>query len=216
MAKVTDKLEGNEKTLTISDKVYRYLKESIIKNRIKPNQRIDEKEIAALFDSSTTPVREAILRLSAEGFIKLSRYRHSTVREISSEELQQMYEVMTILDNQALRSVIAVMKDEDLQKIRELTDELGKYCDVNSLEKYLEVNALIHTTIWKVIKNKFFYSTLIQVYDQIQRYAYARYSVFTREGALKRSLKKHMKLLEVLTTRDISNLKRLVREHWKV
>jgi len=206
----------NETSLTISDKIYNYLKESIIKNKIKPNQRINEKKIAALFDSSTTPVREAILRLSAEGFIQISRYRHAIVKEISSKELQEMYEVMTILDYHALKLAIKELTDENLQEIEDLTIELEKHCSLDSLEEYLDLNAFIHTSIWKVIENKFFYSTLIQVYDQIQRYVYARYSVFMRHGALKESLSKHKNLLKALKSRDSSNLLKLVKEHWKV
>ena len=98
--------EENDSTLTLSDKIYNYLKESIIKNKIKPNQRIQEKEIAVQFDSSTTPVREAVRRLSAEGFIAITPYRYAVVREISSKELEEMYEVITILDYYALRAAL--------------------------------------------------------------------------------------------------------------
>lgn len=209
-------ISGNAPLLTISDKIYNYLKESIIKNKIKPNQRINEKEIAALFDSSTTPVREAILRLSAEGFINISRYRHVIVKEISSNELREMYEVMTILDYHASRLAMNDMTEKDLKLISDLTTELKKNCSIDTLEKYLEINALIHTTIWKILKNKFFYFTLVQVYDQIQRYEYARHSIFLRNGALKESLEKHQKLLETLKTKDFSKLKKLVEDHWAI
>jgi DNA-binding GntR family transcriptional regulator len=209
-------LDKNESTPTLSDKIYTYLKESIIKYRIRPNQRINEKEIAAQFDSSTTPVREAVLRLSAEGFIEISPYRHAVVKEISSKELEEMYEVITILDYHALKAALDELTEENLLEIAALTEELERWCHVDSLEKYLELNALIHTKIWKVIKNKFLYSTLYQVYNQVQRYAYARYAVFLRHGALKKSLRKHQKLLETIRTKNSSALKKLVRDHWKV
>ncbi len=123
---------------------------------------------------------------------------------------------MTILEYHALREVMRELTDEKMKEMEELTEEMEKYCSVDSLEKYLEVNALIHTSIWEVLRNKFLCATLRKVYDQIQRYTYARYSVFLRHGALKRSLKKHRKLLATLASRDISGLKRLVKEHWKV
>jgi len=206
----------NDSALTLSDKIYQYLKESIIKNKIRPNQRIQEKDIAVQFESSTTPVREAVRRLSAEGFIEITPYRHAVVRQISSKELEEMYDVITILDYHALRTALNELEAPHIQEIAALTEELERHCHVDALEKYLDLNALIHIKIWSVIKNKFLYSTLLQVYNQIQRYAYVRYSVFARHGALKRSLKKHKRLLEALLSRNGRGLKKLVKEHWKV
>lgn len=206
----------NDSNLTLSDKIYLYLKESIIKNKIKPSQRIQEKDIAARFDSSTTPVREAVRRLSAEGFIAISPYRHAVVREISSTELDEMYEVITTLDHQAFRAALDSLEEPQIREIEALTEEMERNCHVDTLEKYLELNALVHTKIWSTIKNKFLNETILQVYNQIQRYTYVRYSVFARHGALMKSMKKHRKLLEAVKTRNVKDLKKLVRDHWKV
>lgn len=208
--------EEKDSNLTLSDRIYHHLKESIIKNRIKPNQRIQEKEIALQFNSSTTPVREAVRRLSAEGFIEINPYRHAVVREISSKELEEMYEVITILDGQALRAAIDELDEDRIREIAAMTAEMERNCSVDSLDRYLELNALIHIKIWSVINNKFLYSTLLQVYNQIQRCSYERYSVFARHGVLKKSLKKHKKLLAILLARNNRNLKKLVRDHWKI
>ncbi len=208
--------EEKDSSLTLSDRIYHYLKESIIKNRIKPNQRIQEKEIALRFDSSTTPVREAVRRLSAEGFIEINPYRHAVVREISSKELEEMYEVITLLDGRALRTAIDELDEPRVREIEAMTEEMERKCSVDSLDRYLELNALIHIKIWSVIKNRFLYATIIQVYNQIQRYTYERYSVFARHGVLKKSLKKHKKLLETILTRNSHDVRKLVRDHWKI
>lgn len=57
-------------------RIHHYLREAIIKNEIKPRNIIREKDIAVVFNSSTTPVREAIKRLASEGFFKVHPYRH--------------------------------------------------------------------------------------------------------------------------------------------
>lgn len=204
------------RALTTSEKVYNYLRELIIKNKIAPNQRVNEKAIAKQFESSTTPVREAILRLSAEGFIEVSPYRHMIVKEISPKEMEEMYEVMMILDYHALKLAFKALRDDDVQKIKHLTAELERYCSLDSLDKYLEINARIHTTLWESVQNQFLNVTLRQVYDRIQRYSYVRYSLFMKQGALNRSLRKHKKLLDAVVSRDASNLLNLVRDHWRL
>jgi len=53
---------------TISETIYRYLRNAIIEGDLRPVQRIHEKEIAERFNISTTPVREAFQKLSAEKY----------------------------------------------------------------------------------------------------------------------------------------------------
>ncbi len=200
----------------MSERIYAHLKDLIIKNKIAPNRRINEKAIAEQFESSTTPVREALLRLSAEGFIEVSPYRHIVVKEISPKLMEEMYEVMTVLDYHALKLAFKDLCEEAVRKIADLTAELEANCRLETLDRYLELNARIHTTLWESVRNQFLHSTLQQVYDQIQRYSYVRYSLFQKQGALNRSLRKHKKLLEAVVARDSSNLLNLVRDHWSV
>ena len=67
-------IQGTPKNVipkTLSESVYNNLRIGIINNEFKAGQRIYEKEVAKSFGVSTTPVREAFLRLSAEGFITI-------------------------------------------------------------------------------------------------------------------------------------------------
>jgi len=50
---------------TLGQSIYNCLKKAILENKIKPNQKINEKEIADSFKVSRTPVREALVRLEA-------------------------------------------------------------------------------------------------------------------------------------------------------
>ena len=59
---------------TLSQSIYNCLKKAILENKIKANQKINEKEIADGFKVSRTPVREALVRLEAEGFTKITSH----------------------------------------------------------------------------------------------------------------------------------------------
>ena len=54
----------------LSTKVYRILKSSIIKGNFKPGEKLLESKIAEQLGVSRTPVREAIQKIAAEGFVK--------------------------------------------------------------------------------------------------------------------------------------------------
>ena len=84
---------------TLGQSIYSHLKDAILNNHLKANQKINEKEIAQSFGTSTTPVREAVMRLGAEGFVITDSHRETIVKEISLEELKEILLVMGHLDS---------------------------------------------------------------------------------------------------------------------
>ena len=74
---------------TMSEFIYGSLKDSIINNELKANQRINEKQLAEYFKVSRTPIREAVLRLEAKGFVRIDSYRRAVVKEISYNDRKQ-------------------------------------------------------------------------------------------------------------------------------
>jgi len=201
----------------LSDRVYDYLREAIIKNKIKPRNIIREKDVAAVFNSSTTPVREAIKRLAAEGFLEVSPYRYAIVAEATYKKYQEICQTLYILDSFICKQAIKELSDQDLQKIKEMTSEMERYCGPNTLEEYLEINSNIHIFIWESLKNEFLCSTVRQVYDKLLHgHRHNMYSEWTRPSShLKRSLRIHKKLTDALIARDASQLNRIVKNHWK-
>ena len=62
-------MEKMIKNYSLADQVYNFLKDLIIKGELKPGERIVELEVAKTYDVSQAPVREALSRLSKEGFV---------------------------------------------------------------------------------------------------------------------------------------------------
>ncbi len=80
-----------EKTLelprTISETIYLHLKKAIVSGELRPGQRVQEKDIAALFKVSSTPVREAFFRLAAERYLAINARKEVLVQGASIEEV---------------------------------------------------------------------------------------------------------------------------------
>jgi len=200
----------------LSDRIHDYLREAIINDEIKPRNIILEKDIAAVFNSSTTPVREAIKRLASEGFVEVHPYRHATVSEITYKEYEEISETMYVLDSYAHKVVIHELTEKDHQELREMTLELEKFCTLDTLEKYLKINANIHIYVWKFLKNEFLYTTIKQAFDKfLHSHRHILYTQWMRnDSALKKSLRLHKKMTEALIERDTSHISSILRKHW--
>ncbi len=203
-------------TQPLSNRIHDYLRESIIKNELKPKNIIREKDIAVVFNSSTTPVREAIKRLASEGFVEVNPYRHATVSEITHKEYEEISEVMYVLDSYAHKAIIHELTEKDHQEIRGMTLELEKFCTVHTLDKYLEINAAIHIYVWEFLKNEFLYSTIRQAFDKfLHSHRHILYTQWTRnDSSLKKSLRLHKKMTAALIERDTSHISSIIKKHW--
>jgi DNA-binding GntR family transcriptional regulator len=199
---------------TLSQSVYNYLKESIISNKIKAGQKINEKKIAALLQVSSTPVREAIFMLGAEGLVTIKSHKEVVVKELSHKELTEIFQVLSILESFAVTLAVDFIEVEDLKEIEELHREMARYCKKDSIEKYCNLNMNVHSNLWELIPNKFLKETLYSVQNQFKRYSYAQFYALGKTGALKRSLKEHEEILKAIKTKNKRRLKALLAKHW--
>ena len=60
--------------ITAAERAYRHIKEKIISGEIPPRARLPESALASNLGISRTPVREALRRLEAEGFVDLAGF----------------------------------------------------------------------------------------------------------------------------------------------
>ena len=201
---------------TLSQTIYNHIKEAIINNEFQANERINEKEIAKSFGVSTTPVREAVLKLGAEGYIKIDTHRKAVVAEISYEELLDLYQIMSILESKAILNITDHIQPEQISRIEEMTKEMNKFCNPESVEKFLQLNVSIHNDLWEALSNKMMRKTLLFVGDQILRYSQARIHIFKNQKALDISSRDHKHLILLLKKRDKDKLAAHIWDHWKL
>lgn len=201
---------------TLGQSIYNYLKDAIITNELKANQRIIDKDVAQRFGVSTTPVREAMHRLAAEGYISIDSRRKSVVKEISYEELKDIFQVMADLDVIAIKQVVDHIQPEHIKELRKLTKQMKQAGKLNDIEKYLELNTTIHNKIWGILPNKILRKTIEFVHSQLQRYTYSRIVAFQDPVVLERSIQQHKRILRVLEDKDKRALESLIKSNWNL
>ncbi len=123
-----------------------------------------------------------------------------------------------MLDSYAHKVVIHDLSEKDHQELREMTLELEKFCTINTLEKYLKINADIHIYVWEFLKNEFLYTTIRQAFDKfLHSHRHILYMQWTRnDSSLKKSLRLHKKMTEALIARDTSHISSIVKKHWEL
>jgi len=83
---------------SLSVKIYEELRERIIEGALAAGERIRERELAAEFNVSRIPIREAMPRLEAEGFIKTLPRRGAVVTEMTLNDVEELFVVRSSLE----------------------------------------------------------------------------------------------------------------------
>lgn len=86
-----------------ADRVYAYAKEAVLARRFAPHELITEGELASAVGVSRTPVREALLRLQADGLVRLLPKRGALVLPVTADEVADVLETRRLIESFAVR-----------------------------------------------------------------------------------------------------------------
>ncbi|UUX48938.1 GntR family transcriptional regulator [Nisaea acidiphila] len=113
------------KTEGTVERTYRLLKEMATNYAFKPESRLNESELAKQLETSRTPLREALNRLVAEGFLTSRSGQGFFCRSLTPPEIMDLYEARGAIECEAVK--LAALR-ADPAEVRELEEFLEQSC----------------------------------------------------------------------------------------
>jgi len=157
--------------VNIVEHIYSELKKRIIRNVYAPGEIISENSLAAEFNVSRTPVREALKTLQNEKWVQTIPKVGIQVSTIEVNELRNNFEVRKALESLAISTVIE--KNISPEEMHTL-EQLAKRCetaDLSSVEA-IELDVEYHETLWKLCNNSVLLRYLEELNNSEQRWWY--------------------------------------------
>ena len=145
----------------MSDRIRQVLAERIFDGTLKAGDRLVELEIAKEFDTSQTPVREALRELESLRLVDCVPYRGTRVREISEREMVEAYTVRGALE-QLAAELAAPRLQRNVIGIRESLEKIHDAARKGDIEAYARHNMEFHRAIVLASDNHVFDSVLGQ------------------------------------------------------
>ena len=104
--------------VSAADRVYGYAKSAILARRLGAHELLTEGELADAVGVSRTPVREALLRLQAEGLVRLLPKRGALILPVTADEMADVLETRRLVETFAVRKAIAAGSGDLLDRLR--------------------------------------------------------------------------------------------------
>ena len=107
---------------TLQEIVYRRLRDAIAAGELHQRDRVGLRELAQMLGVSTTPVREALRRLEAEGLVVVERGTGIQIRHLTPAAVREIVEMRMRLETMVMEDAMEHLTDADLQLAGEILD----------------------------------------------------------------------------------------------
>ncbi|WP_125611234.1 GntR family transcriptional regulator [Specibacter cremeus] len=132
----------------------------IFEGHYAPGTRLVERDLAAEFNVSRLPVREALRMLRQEGVISDRNGRGAEVSSLSAKDVEDLFDVRNSLEVLACRLAAARATAADLRELARLLDEAEEFLAKGSLVDTFRANSDFHDAITRIADNGFLRSAL--------------------------------------------------------
>lgn len=158
--------------------VYEALRHSILELELKPGSALDEVRLAEQFKMSRTPIREAIVRLVAEGLVETLPNRNTIVANISFTQLPVYFEALTLMHRVTTRLAAVNHRPEDLIRIRAFERAFAEAVKRRDAIAMISYNREFHAAIAEAGGNHFFAGLFARLLDEGRRILRLYYASF--------------------------------------
>ncbi|MEK4529960.1 GntR family transcriptional regulator [Solibacillus sp. FSL K6-1554] len=131
---------------TLPSKIYRILREAIIKGQLQPGERLVQDELAKTLNVSRMPIREAIKQLAAEGYVTVEPHKGAVVKQFTIHELEEIYFLRAKFEPLAAAESLKTMSSQLVNQLRNLNEKMKKTDDT---DEYIQLNIQFHHLLIK-------------------------------------------------------------------
>lgn len=194
--------------------IRRQLLERLLHGELRPDANISEPELAQEMGISRTPLREALLKLEFEGFLKSDPGKGFSVRPLAPETAHDLYQLAGTLEVEALTDA-GVPGPERLTELEELDQRRAGLVDASGDEHAHEMIRLDrewHELLLEDCGNAELRQILKLVKNRLDRYEFAFAYDFERLG--RKGVRQHQQITARLREGDLEAARELLRGHW--
>jgi DNA-binding GntR family transcriptional regulator len=201
---------GQPENETLADRIADRLKRLIVTGEIKPGQKLVEKDIAAAFNVSRTPLREALARLVADGLADGIPYRGIFVRQITLRQVQDIYELRIAIEG--LAAMLAAERGDasEIAKLGDLLTAMDREQAGDDSAELKLLNERFHHRIAVASGNALLVERLNDLWTWV---TLSRTTVWSATGRGQTSRDEHHAIYEAIRAHDPDRARALAEEH---
>ncbi|CAB3664367.1 GntR family transcriptional regulator [Achromobacter marplatensis] len=186
------------------------LRQLIIDGTLKPGTWLNERDLCDQLKISRTPLREAYRMLASDGLVALQPKRGAMVIELSADDIENIFDVLSVLEGLAVRSAAERASEAELAEIARLHAQMLENYEKRDIRAYFAASMGTHIAINRAAHNP----ALTQSYDRLNLQVQAlRYKSNFDLDEWTTAVADHEAFVQALMARDGKRAETLIRKH---
>jgi len=180
---------------TSKTRIFRAVRREIIMGHRKPGERLDIEKLARHFDTSVTPIRDALQMLSQEGLVTIKPRSGYFVARITLKQLRDMLDLRKILELAAIERAALRVTGEQVAELRQVhAGYTGD--DDESYDRYTDENRRFHYLVALASGNQELGDLVGHLHDRLARFMVLRHAGKSQEIS-------HARIVDALESHDV-------------
>lgn len=204
-------LEPRIDVTNINEKIYDFLKKHIVNFTYPPGYKLNVRQLRKELGVSQTPIKDALFRLAGEGLVEISSRRGTFVKEVTDQDITELYDTRMILEAGAGESIAKNITDQQLDELERLYEGTLRTDANTDYRIFMEREKEFHLAIIRFTKNK----RLLNIYNQLNPHMQAVRFRFGEQalGRLPKTNQEHESILNSFKKRDPLRVKEAIKHH---
>lgn len=146
---------SDTETATLREQVIASLKEAFFAGVLKPGDTIVERQLARDLNIGTPAIREALVTLHEQGFVRRVANTATYVNQFSADEVRQLYELRIEFETMALRWAKPRVTAADLERLESAVEGMTEAARKREARPFYEIDLEFHRACWRLSGNVF-------------------------------------------------------------
>jgi DNA-binding GntR family transcriptional regulator len=193
--------------ISMTERVIAALKAAFFSGKLLPGDPLIERKIAREMNVGTPVVREALISLKHDGFVRRVNNRGTVVTKFAAEEIRKLYMLRVELETLAIQWARTRVTEADLIHLTQFVEELAEAGRKSDRQAFLEKDFQFHRYCWYLSGNEFLAETLERLMSPLFAFV-----VLASESPLTESMaKEHQIIVEALRSAEEPEFSAIVR-----
>ena len=211
MSVTSSPITSKKHLVPVRERTYDFLKSNILSGHFEPGHRLIEEDLAEELGVSRTPVREAFHKLELEGLLTPLETRGFIVPKDSKDEMEELFEIRSILEGYALRIISEIVSDEIIDQLNGFVEKADEAFREKDLEGIYASNTQFHDLLNTVLIHKpRLYGMIVNIRKYVLRY---RKDTLQYLSGARRTIDGHRRIILALKLKDPNLCEQMMRKH---
>lgn len=195
---------------TLASAIVDQLRQGILDGHYPAGSQLRQDALAQAYEVSRIPIREALLQLEAEGFVRIAPHKGAIVSGLSLDEINDVFALRKLLEPRLLESSVPALTPDDFAAIAGMEAAFEDATTAGDISRWGVLNADFHMALYARATQPRTLSIVAGLLQTSDRYTRLQ---LQRASSIQRAQTEHNELIHLCRNGSMKEARRLLVDH---